>query len=494
MGIIQRQTVKSSIYIYLGVLIGFVNSTILYPNYLTTAQIGVLGLLVSWGSLFAQLGTLGFGGATIKFFPYFRNREKGHQGFFFLLLLVCLTGFAIFLVIFFLIRDWIIQEAGTESLLREYIHLLIPFTFFWLIFILLDIYNRALYNASTGTFLNETLARILVLVLLYPFIIELISFDRYVDLYVYARALLVVLLLLFLFYKRDISLRPDFSLLNRSMRRDMFSLSFYSLLTGFSAIAIMRIDAIMISSFYSESQVGIYLTTFYFGTLVSLPSRALRSISPTLVADAFKVNNLEEVSEIYRKSTINQMAAGAYLLIGIWANIHNVFQILPEEFKAGMYVILFIGLMNFIKMMTGINDVVIGYSKYYRFNTYSMIGWVVLIILTNWWLLPIMGIVGAALASLLSVLVVDMVRVWYLYFRFRFQPFSLAHIKMAFIGLATYFLAELLPEFNPFYLDILVRGTLITVVFIPAVYYSRVAPEINQLLDSYLRRLRNKAM
>ncbi len=492
MGIIQRQTIKSSIYIYLGVLIGFVNSTILYPNYLTTAQIGVLGLLVSWGSLFAQFGTLGFGGATIKFFPYFRNRDKGHQGFFFLLLMVCLTGFAIFLMIFLLIRDWIIQEAGMDSLLKEYIHLLIPFTFFWLLFILLDIYNRALYNASTGTFLNETLARVLVLILLYPLIIKLISFDRYVDLYVYARALLVVLLLLFLFYKRDISLSPDFSLLNRSMQRDIFSLSFYSLLTGFSTIAIMRIDAIMISSFYSESQVGIYLTTFYFGTLVSLPSRALRSITPTLVAEAFKINNLEEVSKLYRKSTINQMAAGAYLLIGIWANIDNVFQILPEEFRAGMYVIFFIGLMNFVKMTAGINDVIIGYSKYYRFNTYSMIGWVVIIILTNWWLLPIMGISGAALASLLSVVVVNLVRVWYLHYRFGFQPFSRAHLKMAFISLATYYLSELLPEIAPFYLDILIRGTFITIVFVPAVYFTKVAPEINHLLDVYLRKIWNK--
>lgn len=490
MGIIQRQTIKSSIYIYLGVLIGFVNSTILYPSYLTTAQIGVLGLLISWGSLFSQLGTLGFGGATIRFFPYFRNREKGHQGFFFLMIMVCLVGYGIFLFIFSLIKDWIVREAGSDSLLSDYIHLIIPFTLFWLLFIMLDIYNRALYNASTGTFLNETFARVLVLILLYPFIIDLIDFDTYVDLYVFSRALLVILILLFLFYKRDISLRPDFSLLNRTMRRDMLSLSFYSLLTGFSNIAIMRIDAIMISSFYSESQVGIYLTTFYFGTLVSLPSRALRGITPTLVADAFKAGQLEEVSEIYRKSTINQMVAGAFLLIGIWANIHNVFQILPGEFQAGFYVILYIGLMNFLKMLAGINDIVIGNSKFYRFNTYSMIAWLLMIILTNWWLLPMMGISGAALASLLSVLAVNLVRVVFIYYRFGFQPFGRSHIIILFIGLVVYLLSLLLPVLENYLIDILVRGSLITLLFVPAIYFSGTATEINQLIDTYLKAIR----
>ncbi len=489
MGIIQRQTIRSGIYIYFGVLIGFVNITLLYPEYLSTAQIGVLGLLVSWGSLFAQLGTLGFGGATIRFFPYFRNREKGHQGFFFLMMMVCLLGYLLFLVIFFLIKDWIIAEAGEESLLRDYIYLLIPFTAFWLLFIMLDIYNRALYNSTTGTFLNETLARVFVLVLLYPYILDWFNFETYVDLYVVSRGILVVLLVLFLFWKKDISLRPDFSLLNRGMRKDMFSLSFYSLITGFSTIAIMRIDAIMISSFYTESDVGIYLTTFYFGTLVSLPSRALRGITPTLVADAFKANNNEEVSEIYRKSTITQMIAGAYLLIGIWANIQNIFEILPEEFQAGMYVILYIGIMNFIKMLTGINDVVIGYSKYYRFNTYSMLGWLALIILTNWWLLPIMGISGAALASLLSVIAVDLSRALYIYFRFGFQPFGPSHLYILGIGAGVYLISLLIPPLDHYILDILVRGSLITLLFVPAIYFSRTSPEINSLILHYIRFL-----
>ncbi|MDF9798023.1 O-antigen/teichoic acid export membrane protein [Catalinimonas alkaloidigena] len=491
MGILQRQTIKSTIYIYAGVLIGFVTSALLYPKFLTESQIGVIGLLVSWSSIFAQLATLGFSGATIKFFPYFRNKEKQHQGFLFLMLLVMMAGFGLFLLIFYLIKPWMIEDAGEESLLVEYINLLIPFTLFSLVFTLLDIYNRALYNASTGSLLNETVARLFVLFLVGLFIWDVYQFEGYVTWYVLSRGVLVLLLLAFLFWKGELSLRPDFSLLTKERSKGMLSLSLFSLITGFGNLAIIRIDSIMINSFYSDAEVGIYLTTFYFGTLVLLPSRALRGIAPTMVADAFKNNNLGVVNRIYTKSTITQLVVGCFFFLGIWANIDNVFEILPESFEAGKYVILFVGLMNILRMVGGINDVIIGYSQYYKVNTYIMLGWLALIILTNWWLLPLMGISGAALASLISVLVVNLIRFGFLYIRFGFQPYNKGHLIILFISAATYLVVFWIPAISTYILDILMRGVLITIIFTTSIYYSKTDMDINKLIDDKLKSIRD---
>ncbi|WPP50486.1 lipopolysaccharide biosynthesis protein [Catalinimonas niigatensis] len=488
MGILQRQTIKSTIYIYAGVLIGFVTSALIYPKFLTESEIGVIGLLVSWSSIFAQLATLGFGGATIKFFPYFRDKNKQHHGFLFLMLLVVLSGFGIFLIIFFLLRSWMIQDAGAASLFVNYIDLLIPFTFFSLAFTMLDMYNRALYNASTGSLLNETVSRLMVLFLVGLFIWDVYNFSGYVLWYVLSRAVLVLMLLVFLIMKREISLRPDFSLLKSDLRKSMISLSLFSLITGFGNLAIIRIDSIMINSFYSDAEVGIYLTTFYFGTLVLLPSRALRGIAPTLVADAIKNADLRAVDRMYTKSTVTQLVAGCFFFLGIWTNIDNIFEILPESFEAGKYVILFVGLMNIIRMGSGINDVIIGYSEYYRVNTYIMLGWVALIILTNIWLLPVMGISGAALASLISVVIVNLVRFVFLYKKFGFQPYSKAHLIILAITIATYLMVYWIPALPSYILDILMRGVLVTLIFTTAIYFSKTDVEINKLIENYLHK------
>ena len=91
MGIIRQQTIKSSIYSYLGVLIGFLSVNILQPHSLTTAQVGLLGILGPFSLMFAQFAILGFNG-TARYFPYFRSEEKKHHGYLFLGIAISLIG------------------------------------------------------------------------------------------------------------------------------------------------------------------------------------------------------------------------------------------------------------------------------------------------------------------------------------------------------------------------------------------------------------------
>ena len=71
MGIIIKQSIKGSIWSYLGVIIGFVTTSYLYPNYLTTDIVGLFGLLVSYSTLFGQFSLLGIQGITSGFFRSF---------------------------------------------------------------------------------------------------------------------------------------------------------------------------------------------------------------------------------------------------------------------------------------------------------------------------------------------------------------------------------------------------------------------------------------
>ena len=75
MGIIKRQAYTGTVLSYLGVVIGYITTAVLFPEYLTTAEIGLLAVFMSYAYIFAQLATLGLGRITIVFFPYFRDRE-----------------------------------------------------------------------------------------------------------------------------------------------------------------------------------------------------------------------------------------------------------------------------------------------------------------------------------------------------------------------------------------------------------------------------------
>ena len=96
MGIIIKQSIKGSIWSYLGVAIGFVTTAYLYSEYLTTEIVGLLGLLLSYSILFAQFSSLGINGVTARLFPYFRDKGKGHNGYLFIAFLVAAFGFSLF--------------------------------------------------------------------------------------------------------------------------------------------------------------------------------------------------------------------------------------------------------------------------------------------------------------------------------------------------------------------------------------------------------------
>ncbi|MCL4483272.1 MAG: oligosaccharide flippase family protein, partial [Bacteroidetes bacterium] len=104
MGIIVKQSVKGTIYVYLGVLLGFITTAILFPRIYSTTEVGLLKIIVAYSTLIAQFGTLGINGATIRLFPFFRTEDKKHHGFLPFALLVGLIGFLISAILLLLFK------------------------------------------------------------------------------------------------------------------------------------------------------------------------------------------------------------------------------------------------------------------------------------------------------------------------------------------------------------------------------------------------------
>ena len=488
MGVVQRQAIKSTVYIYGGAILGFITSALIFPTYLTKTQIGVVTLLASWAAIFAQFATLGFIGTSLKYFPVFRSKEHNHHGFLFLQLAVMLAGFVAFLGLYYILKPWILRGSGTDSGFSDYLWLVVPFTGFQLLFLTMDAYNRALYNASTGTFLREFAYRVLVLASIAFFVLGWYSYHRFVWLYVFSYGIIAVLMIAFLWWKKEFWPVPNFSKFNRSILQDMGGLSLVSFLTGFGTIAVMRIDSIMLGFLQNDAAVGVYAIMFNFATMVYLPSRALRGIAPTLIAQAIEDNRWDTIASIYQKSTTTQLIAGLYVLLGIWANIDNVFYILPESYREGQYVILFIGLSNVVKMAGENNDTIINYSQYYRWSIVVMLFWLIMIVVTDYWLIPPLGVSGAALASLISVAAITLTRFLFLLAKFGLQPYNRSHLLAIVIAAITYAVVQAISPVSPFLLDIAMRALVISLLYLPAVYFLQLSPEINQIIDRVVKR------
>ena len=161
MGVIQKQTIKGSVWSYVGAFLGFVNTGLLFPKIFSTSEIGLLSVLVAISALFSQFSSLGMNSVTARLFPYFKENIKSKSGYLSLLLIVTIIGFVVSILVGLIFQDWIVETNNDESgLMGKYAIYLIPMTLFTLFFNVFDTYNKMLYDITSGIFLKEFVLRV----------------------------------------------------------------------------------------------------------------------------------------------------------------------------------------------------------------------------------------------------------------------------------------------------------------------------------------------
>ena len=489
MGLIKKQTIKGSIYSYLGVLVGFANTVLIMPKLLSSEEIGLINILVAVSALYAQFASLGFNNVTNRLFPYFRNEKNGHNGFVFITVAVGLVGFILSVTTFFFLKPVIIRQNIEDSpLLVEYILFLLPLIFFRMFFLLLDNYNKVLYDATTGTFLSDLFYRIGNLFLLGAYFLNLIDFSDYVTGYVFFLSFPAVYLAILLIFRKQFRVKPQPGFVTPKLRNEMISLSVYGIIGGLSGVAVMSIDKIMVNQFFDLSYTGIYSVSYFFGTIILIPNRALSKISSTFIAEAWKTNDIATINNIYYKSSINQFVLGMLLTIGIVVNMHNIFQILPPEYEQGKWVMVFISVANLITVSTGVSVMILSTSKKYKVHTYIMASLIVLTIITNLICIPIWGITGAAIASMISILINSVSRVAYMYFRMGLFPYRRSHLVFLGISAISFLVGFFIPEMKSYIIDILIRSSVVSLIFVAGIYFFRISEEVNKIINQFFAR------
>ncbi len=489
MGIIGRQAIKSTIYVYFGVLIGFVLRAQLFPNFLTESQIGILALLVSYSSIYAQVALLGFNHGAIKYFPFFRDSKSGHQGFLLLYLLIALGGFLIFLVLQKVVFN--LAYSGQENtVFAQYYYLCIPMTLGLLVFMLFDNYNTILYNASTGVLLREFGSRLLMIIFFVPLVMEWMSFDQYALLYVGSFIIIAMLMTGFVGWRGELQLKPTPSLWEGKLLKAMALISGFGFITGLNNVLILQVNNILIDQYYDEALTGIYVTNFFFAALILMPSRGLNKIAPTIISDAFKNNDLKVIHGVQYKSTINQFMIALLIFMGLMINLDHVYEILPESFAIGIWVIVLTGLANLIQMLGGVSSAIIGFSNHYRYNTLLSVVQLIVLIAVNLLTLPKWGITGAAVANLAAIALLNVLKFIFLKRKFNIQPYSFKHLLIVIVALLCWGINAFLPELSNLYLDILYRSLIFTLVYGILNYFLKISRDMNNTINKTLEKLR----
>ncbi|TDQ19344.1 O-antigen/teichoic acid export membrane protein [Algoriphagus boseongensis] len=466
MGKIASQSIQTAIFSYLGVVLGYINVLWLYPYSLDATQLGTFRTIQDLGLLFVPFAQLGVGHGITRFFP---QLEKNQSAFLSYSLLFSLLGFALVSLLFFGFKEPIISLFATNSPeVVDFLGIVLLITLFSLLSSVLDAFARSYLKVAIPTFFREVFLRLLTSILVGIYLLKWISFEQVMQGLVLVYGIALVGVLIYLIWLGVLKLDFTWTNFPKGFRSSFLRFSLITFLATAASTLIMKIDSIMVSSMVSLEANAIYSIAFYMALVIELPRRAISQVSMPVIADHFAKNQIPEINRLYRQISNRQLYICLFLFALIWNSIDQIYHFVPnrEIYQAGKWVVFYIGIGKIFDVAFSVNSEILVFSKYYRFNLILTIAMSALIILVNYWLIPIYGIEGAAMGSALVMLLFNLVKYAYLKAKLNLEPFSWDTAKILFIGFICLAIG-ILPELQliPF-LIILIKSTLVLGVYI----------------------------
>ena len=331
MGIVIRQSFWISVIAYIGVVLGYVNLLYLYPRFLEPDQIGLLRTIQDAALLFAAFAQAGLSQSIMRYFPRYRNDPEEAQRFINLIFVLSLGAFLIFSILFLLLKNNIIVFFGDNGeQIENYLILILWLTLIMTLITLTESYSRSLLKVTTPNFLREIGLRVMQGILILFYFLGYIDFNNFLLLTVLSYLVNLLIMLTMLWLANE--LRFQFSILKlpASSFRELLQFCLLSLAGTGALLTIIKIDSLMVTALTEDGFIknAIYTTAVYMATVIEIPKRALMQISMPLISRAFEKNDIEDIKNIYQKTSINQFIVGSLILIGILANLNNLFALL----------------------------------------------------------------------------------------------------------------------------------------------------------------------
>jgi len=160
---------------------------------------------------------------------------------------------------------------------------------------------------------------------------------------------------------------------------------------------------------------------------------------------------------------------------------------MPDSYRQGKPVFLLLALGKLGTIYTGINGMILINSKRYRYDMVAN-----LLLIGNFWLIPLYGMVGAAMATTLTLLLYNGIRSWFVWRFFRIHPFAPADLGIMALTLVCVLLSGLIPPLFHWIADIAMRSILFTLLFGWPVYALHLSADLNRSIDDLLAKLFRK--
>ncbi|TAL43618.1 MAG: lipopolysaccharide biosynthesis protein [Chitinophagaceae bacterium] len=496
---IRRQSIVSSILIYVGFAFGALN-TYLFTREggFTKEQYGLTGAFMAIGSIMMSVANMGMPAYINKFFPYYKDhlpRKQNDQATW--ALLVSIIGFILVGITGFFLKGYINKAYANSPQIISYYYWLFPFGFGLTLFSVLEAFAWNHHKSILSNYLREVQFRVFVTILFVLVSVGLISgFDVFIKVYSFLYLLIALMLFFYLIVTGKISFTFSVSKITRRFFNKIVMVAAFiwggGLIYTVSSVA----DTIIIMAILPDGVAIAGLFTFaqYLTSIIQAPQRSIIAASVAHLSQAWKDKDYKRINHIYQRSSINQLIFAAAIFCLIWLNYNDA--IISFNMQKGylyaLNVFIFIGLVKIVDMGTGVSGQIIATSTYWRFDFITGIILLSLTLPITWVLTIRYGLVGPAISSLISFTVYNFIRYLFLLKKFNMQPFTIKSLYTILLGAGCYVLTWFIFRYQLGIQWMVLRSGLFILLYGTGVLYLNLSPDIKQVMQTLKNRMKIK--
>ena len=483
MGIVVNQSYKNVITTYLGFFFGAINTVFLYTKFMSDDYYGLVVFILSAANILMPVLAFGVHNSMVKFFSSYQNSEQQSRftGLMFILPLFFIIPVGAFVVMAY--EPIVTFLSGKNALVGNYVWLIyitaIAMAYFELFFSWARVHLKTVF----GNFLKEVFHRVASMLLLIALYLGWLNQENFIIALVVMYVLRMFVMLINAFSIK----KPSFSFSLPTNFKQVLSYSSLIILAGSVANLLLEIDKVMLNNYLSIKNIAFYGVGVFIAMVITVPSKAMHQITYPITANLMNSKDWKNLKDLYKRSSLSLFIIGGGIFLLIILNIKQLYEILEPGYGLALNVVLLISLAKLSDTLLGNNNAIIFNSNYYK--TVLMLG-VLLIFITvilNLILIPIYGMDGAAMASLVSFLIYNTLKIGFVFKKFHMHPFSKKTIAVALVLLAfiaIFYFWEF--GFHPI-VNIILKSGIIGILYLMVIYRFSFSDDISSFIRRFLK-------
>ena len=242
-----------------------------------------------------------------------------------------------------------------------------------------------------------------------------------------------------------------------------------------------RVDIFMVGFLLVSSSVGIYRVAVALSSLLAFPLAAFNQLFPPIASRLYSSGRVDKLEQLYTDVTsiIYTLSVLPTILLIIFAP--ELLSVFGTKFVEGQSVVTMLAVAQLLNAVVGPCAYVLLMTDHERMIMVNQ--WLLGVsnAVLNYYLIQQYGIVGAAMATTLTLAGINVIRVGELLYFEGFHPYSIRYWKPTFAGLVTLGSTYLLRFALSGYPLLIIGGVMGTIVFFVVLRSVGVSDDINTL-------------